>query len=54
LATSYTAAAFNSKNVGTGKPVQRDGIFDLFRDPKKDAGNYTAGTTASTAWRTSS
>jgi hypothetical protein len=41
---SYTSAAFNNKNVGTGKAVSVSGISIS----GADAGNYTFNTTAST------
>src|SRR5213076_989281 len=41
---SYTSAAFNTKDVGTGKPVSVSGISIA----GTDAGNYTFNTTAST------
>src|SRR5205085_2132980 len=41
---SYTSAAFDDKNVGTGKPVSVSGISIS----GTDAGNYTFNTTTST------
>jgi hypothetical protein len=45
VTTSYSAAAFNNKNVGNGKPVSVSGIS--ISGP--DAGNYSFNTTASTS-----
>ncbi len=45
LTTSYTGAAFNDKNVGTGKPVSVTGLGLT----GTDAGNYTFNATAGTA-----
>ena len=42
LSLAYTAATFNNKNVGTGKPVSVTGITVS----GADAGNYTPNTTA--------
>src|SRR5207302_1632205 len=41
---SYTSATFDTKNVGTGKPVSVSGIAIT----GADAGNYTVNATAST------
>ena len=45
LATSYTSASFASKNVGTAKTINVNGISIA----GTDAANYTANTTATAA-----
>src|SRR5207248_3262773 len=44
LTTTFTAASYGGKNVGTGKTVSLSGISVT----GTDAGNYTFNTTAST------